>query len=378
MSVAGRDRTAAGQPTRTSAAGSGAVAVLATLALGATTGRPIAPVVGLLAGVALAGAARTADGPKRGPLRSGLLAALGGLLGLAGIATITLGEVPWPPVPPVPYLPAAPFLLLLAGGTAGFGAAATPWSISPARAGRAGRRAAAVGSLPLSIVAIDAGGVGAALLVGLVAAGVALLRRFAPDASALAVGAALVVPLFVAHDRLVAVAVDAAATEARRRFLVETLETAGSLGAVVAVVVAALALAALFLLAVWLAGEFGLLDRGIGPHMSGLGAFLAAVASGVAGVHFAVVFCGVAASLLAWDLGEFAATLGTEVGRAGVSRQAEFVHAAGGLALAAVAALAATAVGALIGVLSAPSTQAAVVAAAAAAVGCSVLVVVLR
>jgi hypothetical protein len=376
VSVAGRDRTATGRPARTSAAGSAAVAVLATLALGATAGRPIAPAVGLLAGLALAGAARTADGPRREPLRSGLLAALGGLLGLAGVAAVTLGEVPWPPVPPVPYLPAAPFLLLLAGGTVGFGAAATAWSISPARAGRAGRRAAAVGSLPLSVVVIDAGG--AALLVGLAAVGVALWRRFAPDASAVAVGAALVVPLLAAHDRLATVAVDAAATEARRRFLVETLEATGSLGAVAAVMVAALALAALFLLAVWLAGELGLLDGGIGPQMAGLGAFLAAVAAGVAGVHFAVVFSGVAASLLAWDLGEFAATLGAEVGRAGASRRAEFVHAAGGLALAAVAALAATAVGGLIGVLSASSTQAAVVAAAAAAVGCSVLVVALR
>jgi hypothetical protein len=377
VSVARPDATAADRPTRTAAVGSVAVALVATGALGVATGAPGPTAVGLAAGLALAGAARAESGRRR-PLLSGLLAAVGGLLGVAGIALVTLARVPWPPVPPVPFLPAAPFAFLLAGALVGFGAGAAVWHLPPERAGRAGLRAVAVAAVPLGVAVAAAGGVPAAVLVGAVAAGVAVLRPSLPDAAAVVTGLVLVGGLLAVHGRLAAVAVDAAATEARRRFLVDLLAATGSLGAAATVLVAALALAALFSLSVRLAGEPGPLGDGAGPTLASAGTFLGAVAAGVAEAQFVVVFCGVAASLLAWDLGEFAATLGREVGRQGPTRRAELVHAAGGVALGAVGVGAAVAVAALAGVLSAVSAPATVVAAAAAAVGTLLLVVAAR
>lgn len=378
MSLARPNATAADRPTRTSVAGSLAVALAATGALGVATGSPGPTAVGLVAGLALAGAAATADGDRRRPVLSGLLAALGGLFGVAGIALVTLERVPWPPVPPVPYLPAAPFVLLVAGGLVGFGAAATVLDVPPSLAGRGGRRAAAVAVVPLVVALVATGGLPAAFLVGVVVAGAAVLRPSLPDAAAVVTGLALVVGLLAVDERLAALAVEAAVTAARRRVLVDLLAVTGSLGAAATVLVAALALAALFSLSLRAADRAGVLGADAGPTLASAGTFLAAVGAGIAGTHVGVVACGVAASLLAWDLGEFAATLGREVGRRGGTRRAELVHAAGGAALASIGAVAAVAAAGLAGVLAGASAPVTVVAAAAAAVGTLLLVVAAR
>ncbi|PSQ14422.1 hypothetical protein BRD02_09490 [Halobacteriales archaeon QS_8_69_73] len=366
---------AADRPARTTAAGSVAVGVVATLGLGAATGETAVTAVGLAAGLALAGATRAATDAETAI--SGVLATLGGGLGVAGIAAVTLARVPWPPVLPIPFLPAAPFLLLLAGGLVGFGAAATAWHLRPAAAGRAAVAGTTVAAAPAAAGVIAAGGPPAAVLVAVVAAGLVAADRPALDGPAFVVGAGLVVPLAVVDDRLATVAVEAAADETRRQALVDTLTVTGPLGAVAGVVVAVSALAAGFLLAVRLAADTGLLGRAAGLQLVAAGTFLAAVASGITGTGV-VVLVGVAAALLAWDLGEFAATLGREVGRGGASRRGEFVHVGGAVALAAVAVVAAVAAAGLVRTLSASGTPATVVAAAAAAVGTLLLLAALR
>lgn len=378
MSYARLTGTEPARPTRIAAAGSVTVAVATTLALGSAIGSPVAPVAGLAAGVALAAATASVAGPRRAPVRGGVLAALGGLLGGAGVLLVTLREVPWPPTPPVPYLPAAPFLMLLAGGLVGFGGAAAAWRVPPARAGRAGRRAAAVAVFPLSIALVASDGVGAAIVLVAVVATHAVLRRPTPDAAALVTGIALAAPLVLIDERLAAVAVDAAATEARRRFLVETLAETGTFAPTVGVVVAGLAVATGFLVAIRLAARVGAGSERAGLGLASAGAFLAAVAAGVAGLDGLGVAGGVGAALLAWDLGDFAATLGREVGRDGTTLPGELVHAVGAAALAGVAVLAGAAVAALGGAVSAGATPAAVVAAAAAAVGTLLLLVAVR
>ena len=173
-----------------------------------------------------------------------------------------------------------------------------------------------------------------------------------------------------------AFAVGAAASETRRQFLVETLASVGAPAALALLVAAALALAALFLLSVRLAAATGLLGAGAGLQLASTGGFLAAVAAGIAGTHLVVVFGGVAASLLAWDLGEFGTTLGREVSPEGTSRRAELVHAVGGLALAALATGATVAVAVVVSAV--PTTGATTLAAAGAAVGTALLVVASR
>lgn len=69
--------------------------------------------------------------------------------------------------------------------------------------------------------------------------------------------------------------------------------------------------------------------------------FVAALASATAGVPPVAVFVGVAASLLVWDLGSHATTVGRQLGGAAVTRRAEFVRIAGSsLVLAGAVALA--------------------------------------
>jgi hypothetical protein len=367
-----RARRAARRPTRTATAGSAAVAVVATLSLGWAVRAALPAVVGLAAGLALAGAA----GDRRVPLRSGTLAAVGGLLGVAGIAAVTLSYVPWPPVPPVPFLPAAPFLALFAGGVVGFGAAAAAWGLSPGAAGPASARAAAVATVPLAAALVAAGGVPAAVAVGVVAVGVVAIGVPYLDAPTAAVGGALVAVLVPTARPAATLAVGAAATESRRQVLVETLASVGALAALALVLVAALALAALFLVSVRLVAATGLFGTGGGLKLASGGTFISAVAAGIAGIHPIVAVCGVAASLLAWDLGEFGATLGREVGRGAPSRRAELVHAVGGLALAALAAGAGVAVAVVVGAI--PASGATMLAAAGAAVGTALLVVASR
>jgi hypothetical protein len=369
-------RRAARLPTRTAAAASAAVAVGTTLSLGWAVGALLPALLGVVAGLALAGAARAGSPGRRVPLLSGALAAVGGLLGVAGIAAITLSYVPWPPVPPVPFLPFAPFLALFAGGVAGFGGAATARDLPPAAAGPAGARAAAVATVPLAAAVAASGGAPAAAVVGLVAVGVAVVGIPYLDAPTAVCGGGLVVAVAATYRPAETFAVGAAATETRRQFLVETAASVGALAVLSLVVAAALALAALFLLSIRLAAATGLLGEGAGLQVASAGAFLSAVAAGIAGTHPVVAFCGVAASLLAWDLGEFGTTLGREVGRDGTSRRAELVHAVGGLALAGLAAGAALAIAVVVSTV--PASGATAVAAAGAAVGTVLLVVASR
>lgn len=229
------------------------------------------------------------------------------------------------------------------------------------------------------LVVVALGGVCAAVVPRLVRA--AASERFRPDrvpVASLGAGAVLVAAVVAAHGRLASVALDRAGEGAGRALLRPLLESVGSFALVLGIVTFGLLLATLVLLGVRTLGGLRLLDETAGVQLASAGVLCAAVAAAVADLHVALVVGGVAASLLAWDLGEFAATLGGEIGRAGTTRRGEFVHAAGGGLLAAVAGLVALGVDRAVEWVPAVPTPLAVVVVAAAVVGTVLLFVVSR
>ncbi|NHN58804.1 MULTISPECIES: hypothetical protein [Halorussus] len=78
-----------------------------------------------------------------------------------------------------------------------------------------------------------------------------------------------------------------------------------------------------------------------GPALAGGGLFLAAGFAGTVAAPLWVVLGGLVAALVVWDAGEFAAALGSEVGRRAETRRVELLHALAALSVGGVAALAA-------------------------------------
>ncbi|WP_435178241.1 DUF7519 family protein [Halorussus sp. AFM4] len=103
-----------------------------------------------------------------------------------------------------------------------------------------------------------------------------------------------------------------------------------------------LVLAVGVLLALRTAFALGFVPRSAaGPALAGGGLFLAAAFAGTLATPLWVVLGGLVAALVAWDAGEFAATLGSEVGRRAPTRRVELLHALTALSVGVVAALAA-------------------------------------
>lgn len=111
-----------------------------------------------------------------------------------------------------------------------------------------------------------------------------------------------------------------------------------------------LVLATVGLLVLYLAFALGYAsDRTAGPAFAGAGLFVAAAFAGTLNVSAWPVLVGLAAALVAWDAGEFATTLGEEVGRRAETHRVELLHALGSLSVAAVGAVVAAG---LMGVVS--------------------------
>ena len=112
------------------------------------------------------------------------------------------------------------------------------------------------------------------------------------------------------------------------------------------IVVGLVALVAVFatagVFALWLAFALGFVsDRVGGASLAGGGLFLAAAFAGTLDAPLRSVLTGLALALVVWDAGEFAATLGTEVGRKAETLRAELLHAVGSLSVGAIAVAAA-------------------------------------
>lgn len=375
-------------PTPTAAAGSALVAVAGTLALAAAAGTFAPAALGAVAGGCLAGAAWAGAATERRPATfvGGWLAALAGVAALLAGAAAVAVQVPWPPVPPVPYLAFAPFGFGLAGALAGAGALAAVRDVPlVSQAVPAGRRAFAVALVPAAVLPVAHWGPTTGRLAALVGAGVVLgvlaRRGGVPGVSPVAVvatGLSLVVAIAAVRNRAEPLVVGTAGTADGRRYLRAWFELYGGFELVGAALVAGTLLAALALLAVGLAGRFGLLGEAAPIQLASAGPLVAAGAAAIADLGWALVFAGVAASLLAWDLGAFGVALGREVGPAAETRRGELTHAAGGVALAGTATVVALLAAWLVGAVTAAPEPVAAVAAVAATVGTLLLVAAAR
>lgn len=458
-------------PTTTTAA---VVAVVSTLALATLTGHVLVALLGVATGIALAVtvAAVGTGGYRLTVAAGGLLATVTGLglLGCFGAAVIV--QVAWPPTPPFGTLAAAPFLIVGAGLTTGFGVVTALRDLSPTRdAGYTAFRLLSVGFVPVVAIAVDwwqplnspgadliaarfgqlirppqptsyaaaalprfvefvalwfvtaavlyiavgrlplveltresnrqsvrrvrdsirqglrmvmavalvtefcalvvvsssvvpleelpADVVGRLLaisyapfprrlFVGGIALGIISLlvvrlvrmvasRRLRPTylpLAPLAVGSLLTAVAVVGHEPAAAAVLERSTTDTAQRMLRELFATVGSFALVTGAILLGLAIAASAAVSVSLVHAVGLLGRDSGTQLAGSGVFLAAIAAGISTVPIPAVLVGVAVSLYVLDLGEFATTLGQEIGRAGTSRRAEIVHSAGGAVLA--------------------------------------------
>lgn len=126
-----------------------------------------------------------------------------------------------------------------------------------------------------------------------------------------------------------------------------------AVGSVFAIEVAAVAVAERTLLP----------DRAPGFAIGATLLFLAAVGAAPAGAPPSVTFAGVAAALVAWDLGETAVDLGSHLGTRAATRRAEVVHATGSLAVGAVGVILAALSVHLFGPLAVPGAPGRAVAA---------------
>ena len=182
----------------------------------------------------------------------------------------------------------------------------------------------------------------------------------------LGVGGILTLAVAGTHESAAAMAVERASSDAGRALLDQVLEAFGSFTLLAGIVLLGLVTAIAVSLALSALHATRLLGSRSGAQIAGTGVFLAAVSAGIADGAVVVVLGGVAASLFVWDLGEFGATLGREIGCAGVSRRAEIVHGAGSAVYAALAVALGAGTLSVIGQLpsfSAPPTTVGVVAA---------------
>lgn len=119
-------------------------------------------------------------------------------------------------------------------------------------------------------------------------------------------------------------------------------------GVLVLVNVTLLGLAVLYVL-----GAMG--RRTAGAVFAASGVFIVVLGAGLTDTSPLVVFAGVAASALVLDFGEYAATLGREVGRTAQTVQGELLHALGSLLVGVVGVCAAAVLFRLVGTLSFPT-----------------------
>jgi len=171
-----------------------------------------------------------------------------------------------------------------------------------------------------------------------------LLVGYAPYAA----GVGLVAASWVAGDRVldgllgfVAGRLDAALAGQFRQLSGQVVAFYGPETVVVGLVALVAFLAALGVFAVWLGFALGVVADAVGgPSLAGGGLFVAAAFAGTVDAPLWAVLAGLALALAVWDAGEFATTLGAEVGRRADTRRVELLHAVGtvsvgGLALVA-------------------------------------------
>jgi hypothetical protein len=117
----------------------------------------------------------------------------------------------------------------------------------------------------------------------------------------------------------------------------------GSETIVLGLTAAVLALASVGIFALYLSFALGFVsDRVAGPALAASGLFLAAAFAATTDASLLVVLGTLVAALVVWDVGEFATTLGSEVGRRAQTRRVELLHALGALSVGAVGAIAAS------------------------------------
>ncbi|WP_132059994.1 DUF7519 family protein [Halorussus amylolyticus] len=205
-----------------------------------------------------------------------------------------------------------------------------------------------------ALVGITAVSVGIAVAARLVRSSIRtptsdLLAGYAPYVA----GLAIVAGAGVVHERVldgllgfVAGRLDAPLADEFRRLSGNVVEFYGSETIVVGLLAVVAVLAAGGLFALWVAFALGFVpDRVGGPSLAGGGLFVAAGFAGTLDTPLWVVLVGAALALAVWDAGEFATTLGAEVGRRAETRRVELLHAVGtvsvgGLAVAAAVGLA--------------------------------------
>jgi hypothetical protein len=116
----------------------------------------------------------------------------------------------------------------------------------------------------------------------------------------------------------------------------------GSETVVLGVTAGLLMLAVAGIFALWIAFAVGFVtDRVAGPALAGGGLFVAAAFAGTVSAPTWLVFGSLVAALVVWDAGEFATTLGSEVGRRAPTRRVELLHGLGAVAVGVCGALAA-------------------------------------
>lgn len=182
--------------------------------------------------------------------------------------------------------------------------------------------------------------VGAGSMLTLRAIKLAASRHARPSyipVASLAVGCLVTVAVVITHDVVAATAIERAESEAGRDALYRLLDEFGSFALVSGVVIGSLITAVVATVAMSVSHAIRFIGADAGTQFASTGVFLATVAAGVSGASVLVVCLGIATSLLVWDLGEFAGTLGREIGREGTSRRAEIVHGVGAVGLAVVA-----------------------------------------
>ena len=236
-------------------------------------------------------------------------------------------------------------------------------------------------STPVRLLLVSAAVVALSAVVASRLVRTAVSDRFRPSvlpAVSLAVGGLLVGVAVGAHPTLEAVALERAGSAGMRRPVAAVFAEFGSLAVALAAVVLGLSVATASLLAVRFAGAVRFLGSTTGIQTVSSAVLLAAIGTALVDVWPPVVIAGVAASLLVWDVGEFADTLGREIGRAGDGLGSELVHAVSAVALAIGSALVGiAALGSLDAVPSAPAPVA-LLPTVIAAVGTLLLFLVIR
>lgn len=230
---------------------------------------------------------------------------------------------------------------------------------------------------------------------GLIAAGVAAIvavllirtlrfvasERFPPrwlPVVSFTTGGVLTAGAAVANEPAASVALSRATTPTGETVIRELLTTFGSFSLLTGLIVASIGVASTLAISISLAAGVRALGAAAGMQLAGTGVFIAAIAAGIAGGPVLVVLCGVAASLLVWDLGEFAVTLGLEIGHRGPTRRGELTHVVGGVVIVSLAVAVGVAVVLATGRLPEPSSEATTLAVIAATLGTVTLLVVAR